>query len=42
MIEAAVKGFRDAGVACTLKHWPGHGGTAEDSHRESSGQEISE
>lgn len=34
MIEAAVKGFRDAGVACTLKHWPGHGGTAEDSHRE--------
>lgn len=28
----AVKGFNDGGVMCTLKHFPGHGDTAEDSH----------
>ena len=29
---AAVHGFRDAGVICCLKHFPGHGSTATDSH----------
>lgn len=32
MVEAAVQGFHDAGIACTIKHFPGHGDTAEDSH----------
>ena len=32
LIGSAVKGFRDSGVMCTLKHFPGHGDTAEDSH----------
>ena len=32
LIGAAVEGFHAGGVACTLKHFPGHGGTAEDSH----------
>jgi beta-N-acetylhexosaminidase len=32
LVAAAVSGFHDAGVACTLKHFPGHGDTAEDSH----------
>ncbi len=32
LIKAAVEGFHDAGVICTLKHFPGHGDTAEDSH----------
>lgn len=32
MVAAAVQGFHDAGVLCTLKHFPGHGDTAEDSH----------
>jgi len=32
LIPAAVEGFRAGGVACTLKHFPGHGDTAEDSH----------
>lgn len=32
LIDAAVRGFADGGVLCTLKHFPGHGGTAEDSH----------
>jgi len=29
---AAVAGLRDAGCLSTLKHFPGHGGTNEDSH----------
>lgn len=32
LVAAAVEGFHDGGVACTLKHFPGHGDTAEDSH----------
>lgn len=32
LVGSAVKGFRDGGVICTLKHFPGHGDTAEDSH----------
>jgi beta-N-acetylhexosaminidase len=27
-----LEGFHAGGVACTLKHFPGHGDTAEDSH----------
>jgi beta-N-acetylhexosaminidase len=30
---AMVKGYHDAGVVTTLKHFPGHGDTAVDSHR---------
>ena len=32
LIPAAVQGFHDGGVACVLKHFPGHGGTTGDSH----------
>ncbi|MCR5539812.1 MAG: glycoside hydrolase family 3 [Ruminococcus sp.] len=32
LISSAVKGFNDGGVTCTLKHFPGHGDTATDSH----------
>lgn len=32
MVAAAVQGFHDAGMACTLKHFPGHGHTDGDSH----------
>lgn len=32
LIPAAVEGFRDGGVACILKHFPGHGSTTGDSH----------
>lgn len=32
MIAACVKGFRDSGILCTLKHFPGHGDTIADSH----------
>ncbi len=32
LIPAAVRGFHAGGVACTLKHFPGHGDTAADSH----------
>ncbi|WP_214320999.1 beta-N-acetylhexosaminidase [Nonomuraea sediminis] len=32
MVSAAVKGFRDSGVAATAKHFPGHGDTNVDSH----------
>jgi beta-N-acetylhexosaminidase len=30
---AALRGYRAAGVVATLKHFPGHGDTATDSHR---------
>lgn len=32
LIAAAVRGFHQGGVACTLKHFPGHGDTAADTH----------
>lgn len=32
LVGSAVKGFENGGVMCTLKHFPGHGDTAEDSH----------
>lgn len=32
LVAACVKGFSDSGMLCTLKHFPGHGDTAEDSH----------
>lgn len=32
LVAAAVEGFHDGGVDCTLKHYPGHGNTLEDSH----------
>ncbi|MFI7417391.1 glycoside hydrolase family 3 protein [Nonomuraea sp. NPDC049684] len=32
MVAAAVKGFGDAKVAATAKHFPGHGDTSVDSH----------
>lgn len=32
LVAAAVGGFHKGGVACTLKHFPGHGDTEEDSH----------
>lgn len=35
LVAAAVKGFHDGGVATTLKHFPGHGDTLEDSHHSS-------
>jgi beta-N-acetylhexosaminidase len=31
-VAAAVQGAHDAGMICTLKHFPGHGDTAIDSH----------
>ncbi len=31
-VAAAVQGLREGGLACCLKHWPGHGGAARDSH----------
>ncbi len=31
-ISAAVKGFNDSKMLCTLKHFPGHGDTVADSH----------
>jgi beta-N-acetylhexosaminidase len=33
LTAAAVRGYRAAGVVATLKHFPGHGDTAIDSHR---------
>lgn len=32
LIPKAVEGFRESGILCTLKHFPGHGDTAADSH----------
>ena len=34
LIASAVKGFHDGGALCCLKHFPGHGSTATDSHEE--------
>lgn len=31
-VAAAVQGYREAGLRVCVKHWPGHGGTATDSH----------
>jgi beta-glucosidase-like glycosyl hydrolase len=31
-VEQTIAGFREAGVLCCAKHFPGHGSTAEDSH----------
>ena len=33
-VKAAVEGLTAAGIACCLKHWPGHGGSGTDSHLE--------
>jgi len=32
LIASAVRGYKESGVACSLKHFPGHGNTREDSH----------
>jgi len=32
LVAAAVRGFVESGIACSLKHFPGHGNTHEDSH----------
>lgn len=32
LVGAAVQGFHDGGVACCLKHFPGHGDTSSDTH----------
>jgi len=32
LVAAAVRGFAESNVACSLKHFPGHGNTREDSH----------
>lgn len=33
MVTAAVAGFEERHVLCCIKHYPGHGDTAEDSHK---------
>lgn len=33
MGTAVMEGYRSAGLACCAKHFPGHGGTTEDSHK---------
>lgn len=33
LVPQAVRGFHAGGVACTLKHFPGHGCTVQDSHK---------
>ena len=32
LVAAAVRGFHDGGVMCSLKHFPGHGDTDTDTH----------
>ena len=32
LVASAVQGFTDAGVVCCVKHFPGHGDTAADTH----------
>lgn len=34
LVRACVKGFNASGILCTLKHFPGHGDTIQDSHQE--------
>ena len=34
LVSAAVHGFHDSGTICCLKHFPGHGSTRTDSHKE--------
>lgn len=34
MTEAAVRGFKEAGILTVVKHFPGHGDTVEDTHQE--------
>ncbi len=34
LIKATVKGYKDSGIICVLKHFPGHGKTKVDSHYE--------
>lgn len=33
LVASAVKGFKDGGIICTLKHFPGHGDTYADTHK---------
>ena len=35
LVASAVKGFKGTGVACTIKHFPGHGDTSTDTHTSS-------
>lgn len=42
LVAAAVGGFTDAGVISTLKHFPGHGDTSEDSHYSAAHSEKTE
>jgi len=35
LVAAAVRGFNESGIICSLKHFPGHGDTREDSHHRS-------
>jgi len=32
LARAAIKGFKDAGMACVIKHFPGHGSVESDTH----------
>lgn len=34
LVSAAVEGFKEGKVMCTLKHFPGHGDTLEDTHEQ--------
>jgi len=34
MVKGAIKGYRDAGMICAAKHFPGHGDVSVDSHLE--------
>ncbi len=32
MVIAQIEGFKEQGILCAIKHFPGHGSTSEDSH----------